>query len=142
MQEFLERVYHGNTIQDYLIALGITIVGVVAIRIFRKSVLTWLKKWVEGTETNLDDYFVRTVERFGLPVLNFISLYIGISYLDLNEFGNKVVYATMVMVISFYALRMTTIFIRIFIESHVRKQGSGEGLSLPIQTLFLNKESQ
>ena len=102
MQEFLDKVYYGNTINDYLIAIGISIFGIIIVRLFRKSVLKKLKKWAESTETNLDDYIVSAVERFGLPILNFVSFYIGISYLKLNEFGDKALHAATVVIFSFY----------------------------------------
>lgn len=126
MQEFLDRIYYGNSIQDYLIAIGIAVVGIIIIRIFRKSVLQRLKRWSEGTETNLDDYLVSAVDRFGLPVLNFAALYFGISYLELNEFGDKAMHAATVVVICFYALRLITILIRVSIESYVKRQENGE----------------
>jgi len=126
MQELLDRVYYGNTIQDFLIAIGISIVGILIVRLFRKSVLNKLKKWAESTETNLDDYIVNAVERFGLPVLNFVSFYIGISYLKLNEFGEKALHAATVVIFSFYVIRLMTIMIRVFIESYVKNQENGE----------------
>lgn len=126
MQEFLDKVYYGNTINDYLIAISISIFGIIIVRLFRKSVLKKLKKWAESTETNLDDYIVSAVERFGLPILNFVSFYIGISYLKLNEFGDKALHATTVVIFSFYVIRLMTILIRVFIESYVKRQENGE----------------
>lgn len=126
MQELLDKVYYENTIQEYLIALGIFIVGVVLIKLFRKVILKKLKKWAEGTETNLDDYIVSAVERFGMPMLNFAALYFGISYLKLTEFGDKALHAATVVVIAFYVIRLITILIRVFIESYVKNQENGE----------------
>ncbi len=126
MQELLERVYYGNTIQDYLIAIGISVVSIIIIRLFRKSVLKRLKNWAEGTDTHLDDYIVSAVERFGLPVLNFAAIYFGISYLELNEFGDKAIHAATVFIISFYVIRLFSILIRVSIESYVRRQENGD----------------
>lgn len=126
MEEFLDRVYFGNTVQDYFIALGIFLVGIALVRIFRKAILNKLKKWAETTETNLDDYIVSAVERFGMPMLNFAAVYFGIHYLTLTEFGEKAVHAATVVIITFYTIRLVTIMIRVFIESYVKNQENGE----------------
>ncbi len=126
MEELLDRVYYGNTIQDYIIAIGIFLIGFILVRVFRKVILKKLKNWAEGTETNLDDYIVNAVERFGMPMLNFAALYFGVIYLKLNAFGDKAVHAVTVVVISFYIIRLITIMIRVFIESYVKTQENGE----------------
>ena len=91
MEELFDREFYGNTVQSYLIAIGIFLLGLLLVRLFRKSVLKRLKIWATSTETNLDDYIVNAVERFGMPMLNFAALYFGINYLHLNEFGEKAV---------------------------------------------------
>lgn len=126
MQEFLDKVYYGNTIQDYSITIGIFILGVILVRLFRKVILKKLKNWAESTETNLDDYIVNAVEQFGLPLLNFVSFYIGIRYLQLTEFGEKALHAATVVIITFYVIRLITVMIRVFIESYVKVQENGE----------------
>ncbi len=126
MQEILDRVYYGNTVQNYLIAIGIALLGIIIIRLFRKSLLNRLKNWAAATETNFDDYLVSAVERFGLPVLNFAAFYFGLSYLSLSEFGDKALHGASVVVISFYVIRLVTILIRVFIESYVKNQENGE----------------
>ncbi|HNP97272.1 MAG TPA: mechanosensitive ion channel family protein, partial [Cyclobacteriaceae bacterium] len=67
---FLEMEYYGNTLENYLIAAGIILGGMLLIRLFRKGILMRLKKWATTTETNFDDYVVAGVERFVLPMLN------------------------------------------------------------------------
>ncbi len=126
MKELLDKVYFGNSVQAYFIAIGIFLVGILLVRLFRKGVLKRLKKWAETTETNLDDYIVNAVERFGMPMLNFAALYFGIHYLQLNEFGDKVLRGATIVVISFYVIRLITILIRVFIESYVKTQENGE----------------
>ena len=126
MEELLDKVFYGNSVQAYLIAIGIFFAGILFVRLFRKSVLKKLKKWAETTETNLDDYIVSAVERFGMPMLNFGALYFGIHYLQLSEFADKVVRGATIVVISFYTIRLVTILIRVFIESYVKAQENGE----------------
>jgi hypothetical protein len=43
MSDFLSDVYGNNTVQDYLIALGIMLGGMGVLRLFRKTLLNLLK---------------------------------------------------------------------------------------------------
>lgn len=53
MEDFLKEVYWGNTVKDYLIALGIILGGMGVLRLFRKTLLNQLKKWSEKPKRNL-----------------------------------------------------------------------------------------
>ncbi|MCW8816805.1 MAG: hypothetical protein OQK52_02885, partial [Ignavibacteriaceae bacterium] len=63
MKELLNQTYFGNTIEAYLIALGIFIGAVIIIFIFKKVVLSRLRKWAETTDTKIDDFLVRGLEK-------------------------------------------------------------------------------
>lgn len=123
---YLEKIYYGNTIEDYLIALAIMLGGILVIRVFRKRLLGQLKKWTEKTETNFDDYLVKGIERFGLPILNFLFVYYGITYLCLSEKATRLLDTAAKVVIIFYVIRLMSSIIRLLLESFIRKQPEGE----------------
>ena len=126
MEEFLERIYFGNAVRDYLIALAIILVAIVAIRIFRNIILKQLKKWSEKTETQYDDLVVKTVERFGMPALNFLAIYWGIHSLTLSEKIQRVIEVATAAVIAFFIIRLITSMVQHSMETYVRKQENGE----------------
>ena len=82
MQNFFNQIYFGNSIAEYVTAIGIFIVGILIIKILDKIFLRRLKKWAENTETKLDDFLVRGMQRTLIPLLYFISLYAAIKYLN------------------------------------------------------------
>lgn len=125
MEEYLSRSYFNNTVQQYLIAFGIIVLGILIIRIFRKSILTRLKRWSEETETSFDDYLVGAVERFGLPIVNFVVIYIAVKYLYLTEFGEKVLHVATAVVLTFYIIRLVSTMIRVLLESYAGKMDKG-----------------
>ena len=126
MKELLEQVYYGNTVEHYAIAFSIIIGSILLIRIFRKRLLNQIKKWTEKTETKLDDYIVSGVEKFGLPILTFLAIYIGISYLTFTEKIDKVIDQVMVVVITFYVIRLLSSVIRLTLESYISQQEGGQ----------------
>ena len=126
MTEFLQTTYWDNTVLSYLIAAGIILLGFLIVRMFRNKILNRLKKWSEKTENTIDDYVVAGVERFGLPILNFGIFYVGIRTLHISPFGEKVLHALVVSVLTFYAVKLVSSTIRLALESYTRKQEGGE----------------
>ncbi|MCS6973647.1 MAG: mechanosensitive ion channel family protein [Cyclobacteriaceae bacterium] len=126
MNDFLKEVYWGNTVKEYLIALGIILGGMVLLRLFRKTLLNHLKKWSAKTDNKFDDYLVMGLERFGLPILNFVIIYWGIHYLHLSEKISRLVTTVTTVVITYFVVRIILTVIRKLLESYVLKQENGE----------------
>jgi small-conductance mechanosensitive channel len=126
MNDLLNSVYFNNSVQDYLIAAGIILGGILLLRLFRKTLLNRLKVLAGKTETTLDDYVVTGLERFGLPILNFIILYWGIHYLHLSPRVSKLVSTVTTVVIVYFVIRIILSIIRKLLEAYVLKQENGE----------------
>lgn len=125
MNEILAQEYYGNTVHNYAIALAIIIGGILFVRIFRSRLLSQIKKWTEKTETKLDDYIIRGIEKFGLPILVFVAIYSGLSYLTFSEKVDKFIDNAMIVVITLYVIRLLSSFIRLTLESFISKQEGG-----------------
>jgi small-conductance mechanosensitive channel len=126
MNDFLSRVYFDNTVQEYLIALGIILGGVLALQLFKKIILTRLKKWSEKTQSNLDNFAVAALEKFALPALNFFIIYVGINYLELSEKTAKVIKVAVAVLITFFLLRLISSIVLHGLQSYVRRQEQGD----------------
>jgi small-conductance mechanosensitive channel len=126
MESILTRSYFNNTLQDYLIAFGGLVLGLLILRIFKKTALIRLKKWSDKTETQIDNYVIDGVEKFGLPIFNFIIVYFAVNYLTLSEKATKYVQGAVAVIITYYALRLISSTILIILQSTVRKQEQGE----------------
>ncbi|MFD2246035.1 mechanosensitive ion channel family protein [Pontibacter ruber] len=122
MDELLKRVYFHNTVQDYLIAIGIILLGSLLITLFRRSVLTRLRKWTENTHTKFDNFVVSSFARFGIPVLHFIVIYIGINYLTLTPTATRVVTIAATVAITFMVIRFVTSTLVLLIRSYFKRK--------------------
>lgn len=85
MTDFLAQEFYGNTVQQYAIALGIIFGGILFVWLFRRRLLNQVKTWTEKTETKLDDCIIRGIENFGLPILIFVAISAGLSFLIFTE---------------------------------------------------------
>jgi small-conductance mechanosensitive channel len=126
MNEFLSRVYFDNTVQDYIIALGIILGGILILSIFKKVILKRLAKWAERTESSFDNFIVNGIEKFALPALNFFILYVGINYLTLSEKSDKVIRVAVAVLITYFLLRLISSLALHGLQSYVRRQDQGE----------------
>ena len=122
----LEKVYLENTVQDYLIALGIIVLGTLAVQVFKKITHTRLKKLSARTDTHVDDYVIESINRFGIPILYFMVVYIGLRYLTLGARVENVLHVAATVVITFFAVRFVATTILLLLKSYVRSKGGGE----------------
>jgi len=70
--KFLEQVFLGNRILDYLIALTALVGGLLFVKLVVIAVVRHLKKAAEKTVTMFDDLLVEIIEKIVLP--GFISV--------------------------------------------------------------------
>ena len=126
MDDILNRVYYHNTVQDYLIALGIIVGGILLLRIIKGILIMRLKKWTERTSSTVDNLIVTSMEKFALPALNFFIVYLGVSYLTLSEKATQVVNVAVAVLITYFLLRLISTIALHSLQSYVRHQERGE----------------
>ena len=126
MKELLEKIYFGNTIAEYLVALGIFFLATISILIFKKIVLGRMRKWAERTENTVDDFLVGVVEKGLVPVMYLASLYLAIKTLTLQPKVEKVIDIVSVIIITLFVIRMVTSILKYLLNSFIRKKAEAE----------------
>jgi small-conductance mechanosensitive channel len=126
MQEFLNQAYFGNTIAAYLVALGIFAGGIILLRIFKSIVLYRLKKWAEKTETTLDDFLIRGIEKSVVPLLYYGAFYVGITSLTLSSQAANVIKIISLFLLTFFIVRLISSGIMFTMSYFIRKQERGD----------------
>ena len=126
MKEFLNQNYFGNTIETYFIALGIFIGGMILVKIAEKIVLFRLKKWAEKTETTLDDFLIKRVEKSIVPLLYFGVFYAAITSLTLTDKAKNIIEIASLVVLTFFIVRFISSIIMFTLTYFITKQERGE----------------
>ena len=126
MQDFLNQTYLGNSVLTFITAAVIFIVGIIVINIFRKIILSRLKKWSEKTATTLDDFLIREIEKAVIPLLYYGAFYLAVRTLVLPSKAEMLLNTISVILITFLALRVLSSFISYSLTVYVRKKGAGE----------------
>jgi len=126
MKEFLNQTYFGNTIEAYLIALGVLIGGIILIKIFKKIILFRLKKWADKTETTLDDLLIKSVEKSIVPLFYFGVFYAAITSLTLTDKARNIIEIASLVILTFFIVRFISSTIMFTLTHFIKKQERGE----------------
>lgn len=125
MEDFLERTWYENTVQEYLITFGGILLALLLVKLFKKSVMSRLQRWSEHTETHVDDYVIRTLDKYIIPIVYVVVVYVGLNYLNLSEKVENVLSVALTVVITFFAIRFVSATILQLLSHYVRRQENG-----------------
>jgi small-conductance mechanosensitive channel len=126
MQDFLNQTYFNNTILSYLIALGVFVLGIIIINIFKRIVLSRLKKWSAKTDTTIDDFLIKGIEKSGIPLLYFGSFYLAAKTLTIPDKTFQIIYVLSAVLITFFAIKFITSSINYSLNLYLDKQEKAE----------------
>ena len=126
MKEFFDQTLWGNTVERYLIAVGIFVGGIILIKIFKTIILHRLKKWAEKTETTLDDFLIKGIEKSIVPLLYYGAFYAGITSLTLNAQARKIIEIVSLVLLTFFIVRFISSTLMFTLTYFIKKQERGE----------------
>ena len=135
MEDILNKIFLGNTVQAYLIAAGILIVGVIFVHIFKKIILGRLKKWAAKTKTTLDDFIILGVQKTLVPILYFSVLYFALTSLTLPPQVVNILNIALIVVITFYAIKWTTTLMDYSFAEYTKRKTGEEQKTKQLNTL-------
>lgn len=122
MEDILNQIFFGNTVLAYAKALGIFIIGIILIKIFRSIVLKQLKKWAEKTNTTLDDFIILGIQKSIVPILYYGVFYFAVESLSISSTIDSILNVLSILVIVFFAIRLITSTLDFSIVSYASRQ--------------------
>lgn len=126
MDEILERTFWGNALYNYLIAIGIVLIGALAIRIFKGPVLNKIRSLTDKTDTHIDDYILDTIDRFGIPALYILLISSALQYLTLAPRLSRLIEILTVIIVTIIIIRFISASILMILTRYIRQQEGGE----------------
>ncbi|MFH0961311.1 MAG: mechanosensitive ion channel family protein [archaeon] len=122
----------GNSVQQYLISLGVFTGGIVGLWIFKNVVIKYLEKLAEKTETDFDDAIIAAVKAFGLVPLAFFAFRFATAFLAVpNGFASFLDKATIVIAI-FYSVGSIAVLLDYLLRKMGEKRGPADESSLSV----------
>ena len=135
MEELLKYSIWGNTLQKYIIALGIFIAGLIIVTIFKKIILSRLKKWAEKTTTTIDDFIIIGIKKSVVPILYYSSFYLGVKTLALQPEVQTVVNYLSIIVVTFFGIKLFTSILDYSITSYTTRDDKNEHRAKQLKSL-------
>jgi small-conductance mechanosensitive channel len=126
MNPILEKVYLGNTLYDYIVALSIILLGTVILLILKNSILHRLRQRAEKTTSPIDDVIVDSLEKFGVAALQFAVIYWGLTYLTLSAKADRAIHVASAIIITYFLLRLLSTVMLMLLQNRIRRQNRGE----------------
>ena len=105
MDKLLSFTYWSNPIGMYLLSLLLFVVFAVSIKVFKRFVLAWLKRWAAKTKTTIDDFIVDSIKKIVIPSAYFASFYISINILTLSPIIKKTIDTIAIALITIFTAR-------------------------------------
>ena len=126
MEDFLNQIYFGNTILKYITAIGIFVLIITVVKIFRLIVLKRLKKWAAKTQTTIDDFILNGIKKSIVPILYYSAIYFAARSLSLSDSVRNILDVLSIVVVTFYIIRLITSTLDYSIKSYSAKQDAAD----------------
>lgn len=123
---FLDHSFWGNTIYQWILALGIIVGLFLMIRLFKYFVVKKVKAWALTTNTNWDNFLIAIVENSIIPLLYVSSFYFAISTLSFSDKLDKVIHVAYLVAITYFVLRIISAAFRKFVYSFIQREENSE----------------
>ncbi|MFA3783426.1 mechanosensitive ion channel family protein [Melioribacteraceae bacterium 4301-Me] len=133
--EFLNVTIWGNSIKDYLLAIGIIFLAVLIIHIIRTIVISKLKKIKNENGEIKYSFAIKSINKFLIPALYLTAMYIVIESLSFGTKADKIFTIVIYLLTTLYAVRFGIALLNYFLTKYVEKS-RGEEESKRIKPLF------
>jgi small-conductance mechanosensitive channel len=143
MNNFWNYQVWGNEVKDWVIAIGIIAISIVILRVLQSVIIKKVSALTAKTKTTIDDFIITTVQKSVMPLLYVLAFYFGFHYLDLPARVRSIAHIAVMVVITFFVLRIITSFIAYsFRQALLRKEQNklrekqSKGILLIIQVVI------
>lgn len=134
LAEILQQEFLHNTVQNYLIALGTFLLGILAVRIFEAIAIKRLKRWAIAKDIKTAEAVISFIEKSAIPIFYGGLGYLSLKGLSLHPTLNRVVDIFGVFLFTSLAIGISNIFLENAVRYYwLKRRGEDihdEGFSL------------
>ena len=123
MKEFLQQIWWSNSVQQYAIVLIEIILVLIVYRLFKKFIVTALKKFAAKTATQADDAIVDAAEKFILPYVCLTLIYGVLEQLNFSVHAEHVLKVVIAVITAYYFVRFVNHVIHLSVLLYMQRKG-------------------
>ncbi len=126
----------GNSLRAYFICLLTIVIGGLIVWVADKTLIRGLKRLATRTTSTFDDFFFVTVEKFLLPALYVLAIYLGVRELSLNHAVARLLQAAVAILLAIQSVRFLSGIARKLLERYMlRRAESPEAAELEMRSV-------
>ena len=112
----------GNTGKDIVVFLGIFVLSLIVLKIFKQYVLKYIKNISTKSKIRIDDAILDFLDNVGWPFFIYVSLYISSRWLSLSYGIKKVLWYILVIQVVWYAIKCVSKIIDFVAKGYMNKK--------------------
>jgi small-conductance mechanosensitive channel len=121
--EWLQQLWFGNRVADYLAAAAILAGGIVFLRLFTMLLLSRLRAWAAKTETPVDDFLIERIEKTGVPVGYAGAAWVALNSLSMSRGLGRLVDTAGIVVLTLASILFLSALAQYYITVHLARKG-------------------
>lgn len=126
LQSILQKSIGANTVQDFLLALGLFLVLLLAFRVFKMILLRRLRKLTRRTGTEIDDVLVQALENVHWWFYIVLALYFPLKFLVLSPTIDSWVDAILIILVILQIIRTAQFLMDYGVKCAAVRRGASE----------------
>jgi len=141
LEGFLESVFFGNSVRNYLYALGIFFVSICLLYLMKNLILKRFKGLAGKTKNNIDDIIILAFEHINWFFYFVLSFYLSLKFISIPEIFNKSIDYILIIFASFYIIKLISIIIdqgaKIIIKNRIKAGNGNDSSIIDLMKVFL-----
>jgi len=121
MREFLNYKFLNNSVLDYTVAIGIFLLLVLVIKVFKLVILKKLKQLAKKTRTTIDDFLTEIIEKLAVPLLYLAAFYLSLKTLNLGKGIIQNINILAIGILTFFFVRLAIRLVDYSLDVYWRK---------------------
>jgi small-conductance mechanosensitive channel len=119
MEYFYTYQIWGNTMQKYFVSFCIIFFGIALVKLFKKTLLSKIKKLVSTSDTKIDDFIIEGLDQYGIPSLKIYFFYFGINNIIISPKFHKIILCAYLLSLSYYFINFIIFLIEKLILTYI-----------------------
>ena len=121
-KQVLNRVIFNNTVLEYLITLGVFVLALAVLKIFKMVLLAKIKKIAKSTKTHYDDLAITVIDSVGWPFYFFFALYFALKFIAVPNIVNSISYYLLFLAGVYYIVKGLQVLINYGFDKALEKK--------------------
>lgn len=125
-QEFVAAEHLGNTGYAWVTAIGVFLVTLLILELFRRYFVRVLERVAQKTKTHWDDVIIEALKKVRLRAYFWIALFAGSRFLTFPSFAQSILDGAILVFIVYYVVKFIHIVIGMAAESEATRRKKAE----------------